>query len=76
MSKINLFALATIRRATSTCFDPVQRTPLCEAVRTVMEDLPPEQRTGAVIDCGQRTLRFPDVEAIYYGSGFSVVIAC
>jgi hypothetical protein len=42
MSKINLFALATIRRATSTRCNPVQRTPLCEAMRTIMEDLPPE----------------------------------
>ena len=41
-----------------------------------MEDLPPEQRTGAVIDCGERTLRFPEVEAIYHGSGFAVVIGC
>ena len=76
MSKINLFALATIRRATPARFDSVQRTHLCEAVRTVMEDLPPEQRTGAVIDCGERTLRFPEVEAIYHGSGFAVVIGC
>ena len=42
----------------------------------MMEDLSPEQRTGAVIDCGERTLRFPDVEAIYYGSGYAVVIGC
>ena len=76
MPKINLFASATIRRAALTRFDPVQRIPLCEAVRTVMEDLSPEQRTGAVIDSGERTLRFPDVEAIYYGSGFAVVIGC